>query len=114
PVPRKSAIAKSVSANEVLTRILATPVTMSVEEVVSLSKDVASEFQELLKVRRKEPSINVAYAGDSQRFVGGPLITIPVEINGKKVRAIVDSGSELNIMNQTLFQQATCIAIDKS
>ncbi|KDQ63994.1 hypothetical protein JAAARDRAFT_117850 [Jaapia argillacea MUCL 33604] len=100
PNPCKSELAKKIDMKDVLTRILATPLLMTVGEVVGLSKDVAGEFQALLKVKKPEQSSTVVFVEEEgQRLLGGPLITIPIEVDGHKVHAIIDSGSEINILN---------------
>ncbi|KDQ58257.1 hypothetical protein JAAARDRAFT_129369, partial [Jaapia argillacea MUCL 33604] len=115
--PRKSELSQKVDSGSILTRILATSCPMTVGEVVGLSKDIASELQDLLKVRKPETtSLTVAYTEErgSRRLLGGLLITVPVEVDGRKVRAIIDSRSEINILNSRIYQQATCLPIDKS
>ncbi|KDQ51927.1 hypothetical protein JAAARDRAFT_84714, partial [Jaapia argillacea MUCL 33604] len=47
--PRKSELSRKVDSRSILTRLLATPCPMTVGEVVGLSKDIASELQDLLK-----------------------------------------------------------------
>ncbi|KDQ62220.1 hypothetical protein JAAARDRAFT_107399, partial [Jaapia argillacea MUCL 33604] len=109
--PHKSELSRKVDTGSILTQILATSCPMTVGEVVGLSKDIAGELQDLLKVQKPETtSSTVVYMEER----GRPVITVPVEVNGRKVQAIIDSGSEINILNSCGYQQATCLPIDKS
>ncbi|KDQ49408.1 hypothetical protein JAAARDRAFT_143497 [Jaapia argillacea MUCL 33604] len=48
--PRKSELSRKVDTGSILTRILATSCPMTIGEVIGLSKNIASEPQDLLKV----------------------------------------------------------------
>ncbi|KDQ55053.1 hypothetical protein JAAARDRAFT_116138, partial [Jaapia argillacea MUCL 33604] len=115
--PRKLELSRKVDTGSILTRILATSCPMTIREVVGLSKDIAGELQDLLKAWKPETtSSTVAYMEErgSRRLLGGLLITVPVEVDGRKVWAIIDSRLEINILNSRVYQQATCLPIDKS
>ncbi|KAI9068670.1 hypothetical protein FKP32DRAFT_1555612, partial [Trametes sanguinea] len=98
-VPAKaSQISKNVDPTSVLDKILDSPVTLSVREVVGVSKDVASCLQDVLKVKKAElataPVSNLVTSKTSS------LIRLEMECNQKPVSFIVDTGSQLNIISE--------------
>ncbi|KAI9068491.1 hypothetical protein FKP32DRAFT_1546423, partial [Trametes sanguinea] len=98
-VPAKaSQISKNVDPTSVLDKILDSPVTLSVREVVGVSKDVASCLQDVLKVKKAElataPVSNLVTSKTSS------LIHLEMECNQKPVSFIVDTGSQLNIISE--------------
>lgn len=98
PPPRLSQLSKEVSSNTILNKILDSTLSMTVREVVGVSKDVAGRLQDILKVRKAEfvqlPATNLVTAHT------GALIRVEVECNHKPVSFIVDTGSQLNIISE--------------
>lgn len=98
PPPRLSQLSKEVSSDTILNKILDSTLSMTVREVVGVSKDVAGRLQDILRVRKAEfvqlPTTNLVTAHT------GALIRVEVECNHKPVSFIVDTGSQLNIISE--------------
>ncbi|KAI0632636.1 hypothetical protein C8Q77DRAFT_1058494, partial [Trametes polyzona] len=95
---RRSQLNREVDSDDILNKILNSELTMSVREVVGVSKEVASRLQDVLKVRRADfvapPASNLITTPAT------PLIRVEVECNHKPVSFIVDTGSQLNIISE--------------
>ncbi|KAI0323635.1 hypothetical protein GY45DRAFT_1349747 [Cubamyces sp. BRFM 1775] len=100
-VPAKaSQISKNVDPTAVLDKILDAPVTLSVRDVVGVSKDVANCLQEVLKVKKADTV--PAPASHLVTSKAGSLIRLEMECNQKPVSFIVDTGSQLNIIREAI------------
>ncbi|KAI0371197.1 hypothetical protein BV20DRAFT_909024, partial [Pilatotrama ljubarskyi] len=95
---RASQLSKKVDPNAVLEKILDSSVTLSMREVVGVSKEVASCLQDALKVKRADfvsaPASNLVTTTPNQ------LIRLTMECNQRPVSFIVDTGSQLNIISE--------------
>lgn len=95
---RRSQLNREVDSEAILKKILDSPLTMSVREVVGVSKEVANRLQDVLKVKRAEfvqsPSTNLVTSAT------GSLIRLEMECNQHPVSFIVDTGSQLNIISE--------------
>ncbi|KAJ8462651.1 hypothetical protein ONZ51_g10764 [Trametes cubensis] len=97
---RASQISKNVDPTAVLDKILDAPVTLSVRDVVGVSKDVANCLQEALKVKKAD--MVPAPASHLVTSKAGSLIRLEMECNQKPVSFIVDTGSQLNIISESV------------
>ncbi|KAJ7062090.1 hypothetical protein C8F01DRAFT_1251907 [Mycena amicta] len=109
PVTRQSAISATVDRTAVTNRVLDTTVEMSLRELMEVSKDVRTEFTELIRVRN--PKVVLM----SARRLPGPLVgnvawprtdgvLIKVEMmsGDSIICAIIDTGSQLNVVRGEL------------
>ena len=100
--PRQSTISSQVNPQDVVYKILSTPITLAVGEVMGVSKELSSMFQDVLKFKSTKPETHiVSFVENSVR---GNLIKLDIVCNGKIINAIVDTGSELNIMRKDIWK----------
>ncbi|KDQ62656.1 hypothetical protein JAAARDRAFT_121833, partial [Jaapia argillacea MUCL 33604] len=107
PKARKSAVSASVEASEVLKKLLNTPLTLSVGEVVGLSKEVAGKLQESIDIEEAR----VAFVETRDK---AELVNLKVTVQGNEIDAFIDSGSMLNIVSYDTWTESIKLPIDYS
>ena len=105
---RQSEISAKIKENQVVNRILDTPVTLNVREVLASSSQLSDQLTEMLKRRNPKPAHAAFYSLNFDSILDKEsLIRLRMECNGKPIIAIIDTGSELNVVNK-----AICAHID--
>ncbi|TRM61749.1 hypothetical protein BD626DRAFT_404921, partial [Schizophyllum amplum] len=113
---RISQLASEVNTGELLTKLLKQPVTSTFGEILGLSKELANGLNERTKPSvfpRPQTAINwlepmpAAVAAKKKRALAlrpgdDALIKIFLEFGDRIVEAIIDTGSQLNVMNGDL------------
>ncbi|KIM56441.1 hypothetical protein SCLCIDRAFT_29585 [Scleroderma citrinum Foug A] len=94
PAAMSSSLSQNTNAKGIVDCILATPFTLSVGEVIGSSKDISQQLQDLIRIN--------------------PLITAHFLCNGQLVKAIIDSGSTLNIVRASIAKTVVKMPIDTS
>ena len=118
--PRKSELQGIVNPKVVLDKVLNTPVTMAVGELLAVSKEVSQQVQEVIKVKStKGPEKAMAQLAETGNFPAsltpisaavfpaktkGLLIKLRMECDGMPLMAIIDTGSQLNIVHKKVYQ----------
>ncbi|KIP02100.1 hypothetical protein PHLGIDRAFT_16775 [Phlebiopsis gigantea 11061_1 CR5-6] len=126
--PRRSELQTLVDPKIMLDRVLRAPITVAIGELLAVSREMTSQFQDVIKFRsarhEKEaearPSVRLVEAPSAleKRITlpksvsaaafmprsRGQLIQIPLECNGERILAIVDTGSQLNIVNRGIWK----------
>ncbi|KAI0080206.1 hypothetical protein K474DRAFT_1590481, partial [Panus rudis PR-1116 ss-1] len=106
--PNQSAVSQRVQPLEILNRILATPVSLSVGEVIGSSRDISYNLSSILKYKKPANDTQPAHgvvAAALYRDSKESLIKLPVLCNGRTVEAIIDTGSTVNIIHSDLFEK---------
>lgn len=118
--PRVSELQSRTNMQDVLAKVLKAPVTMEVGEILGVSKEMAHHVQEALKLRssggKSQATAKAAYYAEADGplsdlehpMVGavfaprprGSLIRVSIDYGGRLIRAIVDTGSQLNIVSK--------------
>ncbi|KIM60202.1 hypothetical protein SCLCIDRAFT_124616, partial [Scleroderma citrinum Foug A] len=118
-----SALSQNTNAKVIVDRILATPFTLSVGEVIGSSKDISQQFQDLIRIKRQPipqpiPFVrNVQGIPPSASFAclaSCPLITVHFLCNGQLVKAIINSGSTLNVVRNSIARTVIKMPMDTS
>jgi hypothetical protein len=120
--PRVSKVSKVVSPLNVLEKALGTSMSISVGELLGVSKEVSTLLQDAIRFK-KNASEEDSSKKKSQETVNintenvyslrsGPLIKISVECNGNPIRAIIDTGSTCNIVHQQVYERFIKSPID--
>ena len=127
--PRKSELQNYVSPKSVLDKVLNTPVTVAVGELLAVSKEVSHQVQEVIKLKSsKGPEAKpatqyvdtgkdleedplLAAAAFTPR-TKGQLIKLRMECDGTPITAIIDTGSQLNIAHKQLWLNALSRPMD--
>ncbi|KAI0795381.1 hypothetical protein BC629DRAFT_1592866 [Irpex lacteus] len=119
---RRSDIQNQVDSTEVLTKLLTTPVTLAVGEVLGVSREMSHQLQEAIKVKTtRQPAnetrtshpananeVSSAIRRKTKPFKG-ELIKAKVYFHDDRdekivVNAIIDTGSQLNIVRKGFWQ----------
>ncbi|EED81348.1 predicted protein [Postia placenta Mad-698-R] len=100
-VPKKSDVQAQVDQMKILGKVLSTPVTLAVGEVFGISKEMSQHLQNVLKP--KSPVVNIVASSFSTK-TRGLLIRLRIEIDGRPIIAIVDTGSQLNIAHKRIWK----------
>jgi len=114
-----SSLSQNTSAKSIVDHILATPLTMSVGEAIGLSRDVSQHFQDLIRVKGQAlPFVKHVQgtppAAAYMCLTSSPLITINLHCNDQPVKAVIDSGSTLNVVKASIAKSVIKMPIDTS
>ncbi|KAF8146052.1 hypothetical protein K438DRAFT_1991221 [Mycena galopus ATCC 62051] len=117
---RQSELTSTVDTQNIMERILDTPVLMTMREIMVTSKELRTEFQDLIKVK----NVRAVLLGESKNHpliaaVGWPrtdgiLIKIDMKTGGNDVCAIIDTGSQLDVVNAQTAALKIQQAVDMS
>ncbi|KAJ7087899.1 hypothetical protein C8R44DRAFT_577768, partial [Mycena epipterygia] len=115
---RQSELSATVDRKQVMERILDNPVVLSTREIMVLSKEIRNDFQDLIKVK----NVKAVLLGSSQNHplianldwprTEGILIKIEMETGGKPVCAIIDTGSQLDVVRADIAALSIRRAVD--
>ncbi|KAL0566835.1 hypothetical protein V5O48_015168 [Marasmius crinis-equi] len=124
---RKTDVARRVNRQSVVSKILDTPIQLPLGEFLGTSRELSSLFHDLTKVRLPAKS---ATKNNTTHFVRHPLpanpehqnsvfltensqlLDIYLSYNGNVIRAILDSGSMVNVVSSYIFEQYIRLPID--
>ncbi|RPD69681.1 hypothetical protein L226DRAFT_471296, partial [Lentinus tigrinus ALCF2SS1-7] len=118
----RSDVAKHVHPLNILDRILNTPLTMSVGEVIGTSKEVSQHLQDVIRAKRavaqpQQEGVNHAdFLSAAVIYTKSrrPLIHLTVQCDGNPIDAIVDTGSMMNIVSRRVWKESIPRPYDKS
>ncbi|KAF7795489.1 hypothetical protein EIP86_006651 [Pleurotus ostreatoroseus] len=113
-LPRISDIQAQTNMNDVMNKIMKASVTMEVGEILGVSKEVAHQVAESLKPRsgtranakpaQKATAHASVLAASFVPKARGTLIKLVLECDGQTLNAILDTGSQLNIVNKKYWK----------
>ncbi|KAK6996430.1 hypothetical protein R3P38DRAFT_2799744 [Favolaschia claudopus] len=83
---RRSEIQNTVHLPGIVERILDLEIPMSVREALVASKEIRTNLQDVMRVKNAKAVL-----------IEGVLIRVEMEVNGRQVTAIIDTGSQLNV-----------------
>ncbi|KAH7904072.1 hypothetical protein BJ138DRAFT_973717, partial [Hygrophoropsis aurantiaca] len=93
-------LTQTTNSNDIVTRILSTPLTLSVGEVIGVSKDVPQHLQDLIQFKSNAIPPAASYFTQDRSL----LIYLPVECRDIPITATIDSGSTINVMNKHIWE----------
>jgi hypothetical protein len=110
PPVTTSSLSQSTNSKLIIERILTTPLTMSIGEVIGASRDISQQLQDLIRFKRQgfPPSAMSKFVDNETphpsylALTSSPLITVDFTCQGRRVTAIIDSGSTLNIVKEPI------------
>lgn len=115
PLPRQSQVSQQVSVEGITDRALDAPVTLSLKELLGVSKGVAAQMQNILKVKKVDFVTPPApLQANLVTSAAQPLIKIRAEHEVKPFDCVVDSGSQLNIISEHVCRDILKQPIDFS
>ena len=101
---RQSQVSAQVGEFQVVNSILNTPITLKVGEVLATSKGLVEQLASMIKlknVKAPSPSPQTLFSAKDPAF----LIKLPMECDGRQVSAILDTGSQVNIVSKRVSEQ---------
>ncbi|KAJ8488790.1 hypothetical protein ONZ45_g13826 [Pleurotus djamor] len=113
--PRQSELTSQMDEGKILGRLLETPVQLTMKEALGTSRGMSDALMELLKRKLTKPTDENSQPNKTYYVDGlhlglkdidiehGPLIRIPVSYKGHHIEAIIDSGSQLNVMKKEIY-----------
>ncbi|KAG7089360.1 hypothetical protein E1B28_011050 [Marasmius oreades] len=118
---RKTDLARRVDTREIVSQLLGTTIQMPLGDMLGVSKEVSSIFHELTKVkvpRATKTSKTVLAQVNSRPHTAtylthnAQLIEILLEFEGNHIRAIIDTGSMINVISSRTYEAAIRLPID--
>ena len=104
-LPRRSAISEHVNVLGVLDQVLNAKVELAVGEIIGVSRELSGQLANAMRMKSAKPSETVGMAALASTFrakTHGLLIKIMVECDGRPINAIIDTGSQLNIVSEKI------------
>jgi len=115
---RTSPIANHVDRSSVLNRLLDARVELAVGEVFGVSRELSTMLADAIKARNVKSQAPVGLTTRSAAVfrtkTRGLLIKITMECDGIPIEAIIDTGSQLNIVNERVCKSVIRRPIDSS
>jgi hypothetical protein len=110
--PRKSAVSAHVNPFKILDHVLNTKVELSVGEIIGVSRELSTLLAESIKIKT-QASAPVGLATSFRTKTRGLLIKLSMECNGAPIEAIIDTGSQLNIVSEAVCNAKIRRPIDR-
>ncbi|KAK7008261.1 hypothetical protein R3P38DRAFT_3211162 [Favolaschia claudopus] len=103
---RRSEIQGTVHVPGIVERILDLELPMSVREALVASKEIRTSLQDVIRVKNSKAVLIGAQSPLVSQCAwprsDGVLIRIEMDINGRLITAIIDTGSQLNVVRQDI------------
>src|SRR6266436_3453762 len=96
---RKSAVSAHINPFKILDHVLSTKVELAVGEVIGVSRELSMLLADSIKVKN-QPFTPVGLATSFRTKTRGLLIKLSMECDGNSIQAIIDTGSQLNIVSE--------------
>ncbi|KAJ7062201.1 hypothetical protein C8F01DRAFT_1252030 [Mycena amicta] len=116
---RQSAISSTVNRADVTNRVLDTKVEVSLRELMEVSKEVRTDFSELIRVRNSKVVLmsakklpNAMVGNFAWPRTDGVLIRVEMVTGDSTLWAIIDTGSQLNVIRGELARQKIKRVVD--
>jgi hypothetical protein len=113
--PRRSAVSEQVNVMGVLDHVLNAKVELAVGEIIGVSRELSGQLANVIKFRpgKHGDAVGLTTFGNSFRTkTRGLLIKITLECDGNPIEAIIDTGSQLNIVNEKICKSKIRRPID--
>jgi len=101
PKRRVSDIMAKVQPGEILDTILRTPIKMEIGELLSSSRELSGLLSNAIKPKSVEPRIEAHSVWTKTQ---GLLIKVAMQCDGRTISAIIDTGSQLNIVSSYIWK----------
>ena len=100
---RQSELSSQVDTKSVVSEILNTEIPLTLGKILGASKEISLDLQERLRLRNRPIETHHVATGPDNDFPsvsGGVLIKLQVKHEGTPLLAIIDTGSQLNIIRK--------------
>ena len=124
----QSTLMQATNPMDVVGRILNTPLTLPIGDVIGVSKDIATTLQDLIRTRRPNGALNppappfqfksnsASTNAVNPSFLARPrnfeLIYFNVELNGELIPACLDTGSSISLVHPKVHQKCIRLPVD--
>ena len=139
--PRQSELSHEVDPRAVVQELLDTQVSLPLKKILGTSKELSSNFQDMLKFKNPSPKVSSTHLVAEQNVYnssirpedlpaqpdqiddindGMPceedklLIRLTLSCKGRPVTAVIDTGSQLNVVSKSIASQCFRLPIDLS
>jgi len=116
-LPRKSAISNHVDPFKLLNHVLNAKVELAVGEVFAVSRELSQMLADSIKPKTAKAQAPVGLTTSGSGFrakTRGLLIKVTMECDGNPIQAIIDTGSQLNIVSERTCKSLIRRPIDYS
>ena len=130
--PRQSELTTQVNLNTVLDEILDTPIPLSIRKILGTSKELSSGMFDRVKLKNQpkqvppaEPAgrvlMNNSITGNTptmrmltkfEREAAENLIRLTFQCHGNPITAVIDTGSEINVVSSTIATERIPLPLD--
>ncbi|TFK16892.1 hypothetical protein FA15DRAFT_606153 [Coprinopsis marcescibilis] len=118
--PRQSDLSSQVDTGNVVQQILDMQVSLPLQNILGTSKELSTSLQEVIRLKNKSTGISalVNNTGIYETFNGlsrpknEVLIQLDVMYNGNSITAIIDTGSQLNVVSDQVANNVLKLPID--
>jgi len=111
PLPRQSDLSSQINETQVVNTILSTPVTLSMREVLGTSRELSETLTDMIRRKNPKPAAqtnlvesNTTDTCSLAQMSKAPHILLNLTCEGRPVTAIIDTGSQLNIVNRETYK----------
>jgi hypothetical protein len=108
---RQSEISSKVDEKKIVSKLLDVPVTLRVAELLAVAPRIANNITEILRPRNMNSKVPV-YHIDGLDRIRSSLIHLRLDIQGRPVTAIIDTGSQLNVAHKKLWGTVINLPMD--
>ena len=116
--PRQSEVAAQVKPVGVLNQVLNTRIDLAIGEVLGISKELSALLGDKIKPKSTKLPVPIAASLPIATSVltkdRGPLIQLHMQCDGRPITAIIDTGSQLNIVNKNICEDIILRPIDNT
>jgi len=109
---RKSAISSHIDPFQILDHVLGTKVELCVGEVLGVSRELSGLLADSIRFKT-QPSAPVGLATSFRTKTRGLLIKLSMQCDGLPIQAIIDTGSQLNIVSEAVCNSKIRRPIDR-
>jgi hypothetical protein len=107
PVARQSELTSTVENTQIVKHILDAPVTLKIREILGSSRELTDQLAHMMKRKNVKSNETPAHVNLNSAFLPfsdkADLIVVPLQIGNRDILAIVDTGSQLNIVKRKIF-----------
>src|SRR6267378_7909882 len=114
---RQSELSSQVNTKSVVSEILNTEIPLTLGKILGASKEISLDLQERLRLRNRPIETHHVATGTDTKptsLTEGVLIKLQVKHEGTPLLAIIDTGSQLNIIRRDLAKAVIRMPIDLS
>lgn len=111
--PRQSEITAHTRPVQILNQLLNTRIDLAIGEVLGISKELSGMMSDKIKMKSAKVMPPVAtFASSLHTKSRGNLINLHMQCDGRQISAIIDTGSQLNIVSKSICDSRILRPVD--